>query len=262
MDSINHHHPTQRLTCDVLESCEIFNSLFGGITTIRSQYHNITGIRSILPTHEVDISTFSPDQKHAIKQLGGLLMDMMIVLPSNTDEENKDISKVELDQPNNNHILIIDQNLLERKQKRTISALQDYLSQELTRAEELESKLQAKEMELVHVVAERDMYMKKYQQVNLNSSSQIQSKAIYSSQSNQPVTSSITKLKNDDIEVPFNPQEWVGRYIRKAFGSSYYFGIVVYFDTPYFKVLPLSYYRCLCMYNIRTNCPSLYMYRV
>lgn len=215
------------MTCNLLESCEIFNSLFGKITTIQSNHNHI---KSVNPVHEINSSTLTSDQKHAIKQLAGVLMDMSVIIPSmsktSSIDSSDNIEKVaELDQHTVNH------NLLERKQKRTISALQDYLYQELTRCEELESKLQAKEMELVNVVVERDKYLKKCQQENLISS-QSHSRAI-SSSLNQSATSA--KANFDELDT-FTPQEWIGRYIRKGFGSSYYFGIVVSYDAPYFKV--------------------------
>lgn len=211
-----------RLSCSLLESCEIFNALFGGITTIRNQVQSRT--ETIISTQEVNLDAFSPDQKHAVKQLAGLLIDMSIALPS------IDAPAIETGKRHEVEKLLDEKNLLERKYKRTIAALQDYLSQELTRAEELETKLQAKEMELVNVVAERDKYLKKFQQENTGSS-QAHAKAT----SSQTQLSHSLKSRVTETEV-FNPQDWIGRYIRKGFGSNYYFGIVVHFDAPYFKV--------------------------
>lgn len=205
-----------RLSSNLLECCEIFNSLFGEIVLIRNS--SVDGVlsESILPAREIDESLLSADQKHAIKQVAGLLMDISQVV-SCDNSYSSDIASL--------HEILTRQTLMERKHKRTIAALQDYLALELTRSEELESKLKAKETELVSVSEERNKYVRLSQQVT-SSGSQSQS----SKSSILP-----SKTKGEEKE-PFNPKDWIGRYIRKSFGTSYYFGAVASFDPPYFKV--------------------------
>lgn len=128
--------------------------------------------------------------------------------------------------------------------------LQEYLVNELNRSEHAEQRLKVKEDELVAVTAEKEKLLKKIAAMTAGGI-YVQSNAGGSSYSTSSVKAGSATVKTEyqpsDRGDP-NPHNYVGCYIRKAFGNSYFFGVIAAYDQPeqYFQVRPIICHTFSC----------------
>jgi hypothetical protein len=122
----------------------------------------------------------------------------------------------------------------EKSFAKTICTLQDYLVNELNRAETLESELKAKENELLQMTVEKN----KYQKLSLHSSngSRSNGKALFSG--SDVAASTVVKNEHADLDSLYDEShtDLIGCFVRKKFGSNYFFGLVISLEHPYYKV--------------------------
>jgi hypothetical protein len=135
--------------------------------------------------------------------------------------------------------------LIQRKKheeatQKKICALQDFLVNELNRAEAAENALKVRENELVQITEERNKYMKMVAQLQAGGrvpgngmvlKSETGGGAGQNASENATAVTVVTTKSSQP-----NVVDLVGKYIRKKFGSSFFFGLVVAFDKPFYKV--------------------------
>lgn len=118
----------------------------------------------------------------------------------------------------------------EGKQLKVISALRDYLMIEINRSEDADTQLKLAEDKLVKMTVERNKYMKVALQLQINN------------MKGETLTADGNGLvfrKTAATPVVFNtetPELYCGSFVRKKFGNNYFFGLIVYFRQPFFKV--------------------------
>ena len=104
-----------------------------------------------------------------------------------------------------------------------LSAVKNYLVNEINRAEKSDKKLHETENALVDMTVERDENKKKFMDQNIAWNS----KTYYSANSSN-------NFENQQIQDP--RRNLVGVHIRKEFDREFYFGLVVLFEFPFYKV--------------------------
>ena len=110
---------------------------------------------------------------------------------------------------------------------KVINALQDYLKNEVNRSADADKELRLKEDALVRVTAERNKFMKFINNIQTGSSQSFNSEREKLLKS----TISTTAVASETAE------SYCGSFVRKKFGTSFYFGLIVSFRQPFFKVL-------------------------
>lgn len=117
-----------------------------------------------------------------------------------------------------------------------INCLREYLVNELNRSENAEQELKKKEEELVIVTAERDKLQRKLASaLHANTSSSNQGSTARTIAN--VVSASVKSLHGDRVDS--QPESYVNSYIRKPFGSAFFFGLVAQYDVKhaYFQVM-------------------------
>ena len=123
-----------------------------------------------------------------------------------------------------------------------LSAVKNYLVNEINRAEKSEEKLHEIENVLVDMTVERDEYKKKFMDQNIAWNS-----GTYHSENSQ--NRSNLNRNNDGIsayemqnqQLQDSRRNLVGVYIRKEFNREFYFGLVVLFEFPFYKVTSIHF---------------------
>ena len=106
-----------------------------------------------------------------------------------------------------------------------MSAIKNYLVNEINRSEEADKLLHEKENALVEMTVQRDDFRKKSIEQNLKSIAGLG-------------CADKNHLNSDQHDVSGVRKNLVGVYIRKEFDKEFYFGLVVLFRAPFYKVLP------------------------
>lgn len=120
----------------------------------------------------------------------------------------------------------------EGKILKALSATQDYLKNEVNRSVELDKELKSKEDTLVRVTAERNKLLKFVNNVELKPDDRRGDRSLQS-QRDEFLRTTITSSPLD-IEMP---ETYCGSFVRKKFGPNSFFGLIVKFSRPFFKVL-------------------------
>ena len=110
-----------------------------------------------------------------------------------------------------------------------LSAVKNYLVNEINRAEKSEKKLHEIENALVDMTVERDENKKKFLDQNIAWNS----RTYYSDLPSN--NSSVYGTENQQIQDP--RRNLVGVHIRKEFDREFFFGLVVLFEFPFYKVI-------------------------
>lgn len=192
---------------------EVFDEIFYEIAPIDSYNEPNKGHGVKIP-----FKLLSDRQCHLIKQFSGHLSSARSALVNT--------STVQItNHATSNEALLV----------KKVNCLRDYLVNELNRSEEAEQQLKKKEEELVIITAERDKLQKKLASVsyaNSNSGSGSSSRSIAN-----VVGSSVKSLHGDRLDSS-KPESYVNSYIRKPFGSVFFFGLVANYDSKhsYFQV--------------------------
>jgi hypothetical protein len=185
--------------------------------------------------------------------------DLKIPRRNLTDKQCRSIKEL------SGHIISIKRNLMERRDSETtparipehltgkgatdlhtarkFSLLQEYLVNELNRSETAELQLKAKEDELVLVTAERDKLKKRLSAgINHGSSHNLSSTAATNAPTAAASSTTAAMIKTESTHYTergdTNPLSYVGGYIRKPFGNSYYFGLIAAYlkEDAFFQV--------------------------
>lgn len=124
-------------------------------------------------------------------------------------------------------------NIREGKQLKIICALRDYLMIEINRSEDADTELKLAEDNLVKMTVERNKYFKIAQQLELNNIKADQG-------AKEEKVQGVQAVRQPTIpQVVFNsdiPELYCGSFVRKKFGNNFFFGLIVHFSTPFFKV--------------------------
>ena len=118
----------------------------------------------------------------------------------------------------------------EGKQLKIICALRDYLMIEINRSEDADAQLKLAEDKLVKMTVERNKYMKVALQLQLNN---VKGETLTAD------SNGLAFRKTAANPIVFNtelPDLYCGSFVRKKFGNNYFFGLIVYFKQPFFKV--------------------------
>ena len=105
-----------------------------------------------------------------------------------------------------------------------MSAIKNYLMNEINRSEEADRLLHEKEKDLVEMTVQRDDFRKKFNEQH----SKLNTRP---NRLDQIWSGSIS-----DCDVNCARKNFVGSYIRKEFDKEFYFGLVVLFEAPFYKV--------------------------
>ncbi len=147
------------------------------------------------------------------------------------------------------HILRLNNTILEMKsaavrEKRIRSCLQEFLTNELVRSERLEEALKKKEDELVGVSA--DLNKAKRRHTSSSSSSSSSSTSTSSSTTSQSIAprqgrslgsiaAAVAAATTGNVTEPA-AHDLLHQFVRKEFESIPYFGLVVSYNDPFYKV--------------------------
>lgn len=121
---------------------------------------------------------------------------------------------------------VIERKRSEQKHLQTICALRNYLMIEINRAEDADMGLKSAEENLVKMTVERNNY-KQMAQKMLETGKQGPKSG--GSEKGQVVQKS--SVINSEM-----PELYVGTFVRKKFGVHHFFGLIVQFNHPFFKV--------------------------
>lgn len=157
--------------------------------------------------------------------------------------------------------VIVDKDRQLRLEEQRTALLKEYLVNEVNRADALEQGHKIVEDELVLVNDERVKLFKRLQSYQAAAGQGVRtssqrvvasgSTAAVASQDNDNASKHKEEFINDDL---------VNKYVRKKFGSAFFFGVVLRFLTPYFTVgvestFVINYYYNLLMHTaVNTNC--------
>jgi hypothetical protein len=221
-----------------LRQCAIiFNKLFEEIATVK----NIGQPYDDEPNSDVhgfQVCSMSQPQRD-------LIISLSIELSRALDVSNTIVEKIGKgnDSTSDPEITLHETIKLQRKTEKQIVALQEYLIQELNFSSDLNEKLQVLETQLVEMTSERNRYLKLYESHRVNGTTL---KTVTHSAATTTTTTTTTSAADSDkrIIVPQlkpitapNHSSYIGRYIRKSFGGTKFFGLLVSYLPPYFKVL-------------------------
>ena len=131
---------------------------------------------------------------------------------------------------------------------RQYNLLKDYLIAELNKSEIASNNLKVKEEELVIITAERDKLKKKLANITANGGTYHTTgiSTTVSSSSSKNTTKKETELP---MKCDVDPNCYVGGFIRKPFGSSYFFGLIASYDelAGYYQVwYKITINICVC----------------
>ena len=119
----------------------------------------------------------------------------------------------------------------EGKILKALSATQSYLVNEVNRSVELDKELKNKENTLVRVTAERNKLLKFVDNVELKPDARRGGRSLQVQKEELLKTAESSSLVNSEV-----PETYIGSFVRKKFGSNSFFGLVVNFSRPFFKV--------------------------
>lgn len=185
------------------ETIELFNEIFYNIAPTKklNQLH-------LQESDRFDRSALSDRQCNAIKQLSGKMSEIQEFM---VDTQLRNSPKF------NTMVGNFEKRKIYYSDKitaRRISLLQEYLSQELDRSENLEFRLKEKEEELVDLQAQLNRLTKRTPKTTASS-----------------VTESVKSVEEED------PTALVRCFVRKQFGKTFFFGLVIKHLNPWFRVV-------------------------
>lgn len=142
-----------------------------------------------------------------------------------TDDSDLDINDVkrEVVQLQNE---VIERKRTEQKHLQMICALRNYLMIEINRAEDADGGLKSAEENLVKMTVERNNYKQMAQKMLETGKSGPKS----GSTEKGPVVQKSLVINSE------MPELYVGTFVRKKFGVHHFFGLIVQFNHPFFKV--------------------------
>jgi hypothetical protein len=206
---------------------EVFDKLFHEVATV-----NLYNEPDIGGDLKIPKKNLTDKQCRSIKELSGHIISMKRNLMERRDSETTPARLTE-------HLTGKEASDLHTARK--FSLLQEYLVNELNRSEAAELQLKAKEDELVLVTAERDK-LKKRLVVGSSSSHSLSALAASAPSSTAASTSAVVKVESSQHPErgDANPLSYVGGYIRKPFGNSYFFGLIAAYlqEDAFFQVFP------------------------
>lgn len=230
------------------EAVNHFDTVLGNIVTINTDIHDPRTLSSVL----IDSSLLTGEQCEAIVQLSGYLQSI-----------EQHVKAAKLQQLHQNSMLKdIDVNLSDRAQReeksilklqKKISLLQDMLVSEMNRSEGLEVSLRRVEEQIVSYADENKKLKAKLERTikkdvehaeGVRNGVRSASFPLHSngqSHSNETLNgqTASTKLEKEAKAVALKTEyaSYAGRYVRKEFDGKKYFGLVLYYDEPWFMVL-------------------------
>ena len=124
-----------------------------------------------------------------------------------------------------------------RRSDRTISLLHDYLKNEINRSEDLANRVKELEIDQVNKTDELLRVRKELQKTKATLQNKNAEKLHPTTNlTNDDDISSTSKALVDDDAFNFDSQSLNGRFIRKKFDDKFYFGLIVQYKSPYYKV--------------------------
>lgn len=131
-----------------------------------------------------------------------------------------------------------------RKSDRTISLLHEYLTNEINRSEDLANKVKELETELVNKTDELLRVTKALKKakngLQCNDPSTV---SVSLNEQSQPDVASTAPIVNDEAKA--DPFSLEGCYIRKKFDETFFFGLVVRYNEPYYLVCKIDFIPCI-----------------
>jgi hypothetical protein len=242
------HGTVEELILSINEQADIYDRLFRDVAPpIRSSTEKRSD-DSYEPSRPVDASTLTPGQLQDLVHCSAVLSKARMA----ASKIKRLTSSVSSSNPLEVEISALRSQLAEKKKSeqqylKTIHTLQDYLVNELNRCEDLEIKLKKGENELVLMTAERNKFMKLAQQGGI-AGNRGSAKALFTSvdaQSTAAAGASAVEGATVDLATDADsepavavgpPNDVIDKYVRKKFGSNYFFGLIVGFEAPYYRV--------------------------
>jgi hypothetical protein len=211
---------------------EVFDKLFQEVATV-----NLYNEPDIGGDLKIPKRNLTDKQCRSIKDLSGHIISLKRNLMERRDSETNPARLTER---------LAGKDATDLHTARKFSLLQEYLINELNRSETAELQLKAKEDELVLVTAERDKLKKRLAMGSSNSSHSFSHLAAASAPTSAAVSSSVvvkTEATSHSERGDTNPLSYVGGYIRKPFGNSYFFGLIAAYlaEDAFFQVF--SYFQ-------------------
>jgi hypothetical protein len=212
-----HHHDQLQLLDKVNQTCLLFNQLFYQVAPTKKYNQSIQN-----PTIEISQHKLSSLQLDAINQLSGCLQSLQ------KEIENRYLSHIHANSILADMPLGVSESndspsmsILHLEQKK-LHLLQEYLTNELVRNEELEKQVYTLEADILKATEEKVELRKK-----LN-------KQMEGRSSSSSYTKTQPNVSNETTST--NPELLIGGFIRKAFGDLHFFGLIANYTEPYFQV--------------------------
>ena len=146
-------------------------------------------------------------------------------LPSEIEETETNTEIIRL------QAMLSNNKIQEGKILKALSATQSYLVNEVNRSVELDKELKNKENTLVRVTAERNKLLKFVDNVELKPDERRGGRSLQSQKEELLKSTENSSLLNFET-----PETYIGSFVRKKFGPNSFFGLVVNFSRPFFKV--------------------------
>lgn len=201
----------------------------------------------------------SDSQCQALDHLSGLLADAAQIFEETRLQQINESCKLLLPSEIGSSSVFLSKDRISssKRNDRTISLLQNFLTIEISRSEELESKVKVLEQELVDKTdrllrASNQLKRVALRSKRVNGVAEVPSNGIELEESQPAIEADDTA--NDDernvdvddhedevseakkADVSFDPNTFSGTFIRKKFEKEYYFGLVINYSHPYFLV--------------------------
>ena len=208
-----------------VEAGLLFNELFSRITSVDTKSVDRKSVyNGIVPIFD----ELQEDQKHSIKNLSGLIQESLNMLESMRHHSTKGHESEDslLERVKHLEKLLEERDSASRRDQIKISTLQEFLVQEIVGGDEARAKVKAKDAELVALAEEtkklRKTAAKQSQVAELRPNG----------------GSSHTDVKEYKSSSALSaPLSMIDKFVRKSFGSRGFFGLIVRYDDPYFKVI-------------------------
>ena len=206
-----------------VEAGLLFNELFSRVSSVDTKSDRKSVYNGIVPIFE----ELHEDQRHSIKNLSGLIQESLNMLESmrqhnSQGHESEDLSE----RVSHLEKLLEERDSASRRDQIKISTLQEFLVQEIVGGDEARAKVKAKDAELVALAEETKKLRKTAAKQSLTAELRPNGASSHTDAKESKSSSALS-----------DPRSMIDKFVRKSFGSRGFFGLIVRYDDPYFKVI-------------------------
>ena len=222
-----------------VEAGLLFNELFSRVSSVDTKSDRKSVYNGTVPIFD----ELQEDQRHSIKNLSGLIQESLNMLESTRHHSNQAHESENLSE-RIKHLekLLEERDSTSRRDQIKISTLQEFLVQEIVGGDEARAKVKAKDAELVALAEETKKLRKAAAKQSQAAELRPNGGSLHTDAKESKSSSALSA-----------PLSMIDKFVRKSFGSRGFFGLIVRYDDPYFKVITHHHF----IYAILYLCCSL-----